>query len=88
MTNKSIPRLSLSPSIMPDRRSQRTSNSSFDPLNINLQPPANETEEQKAVRLEAALEATRVSRTIDAGLAESKKALERKKRAVKILLLG
>ncbi|KAJ7800514.1 G-protein alpha subunit [Mycena olivaceomarginata] len=87
MTNKSIPQLSLSPSIMPDRRSQRTSNSSFDPLNINLQPPANETEEQKAVRLEAALEATRVSRTIDAGLAESKKALERKKRAVKILLL-
>ncbi|KAJ7330354.1 G-protein alpha subunit [Mycena albidolilacea] len=73
---------------MPDRRSQRTSNSSFDPLNINLQPPANETEEQKAARLEAAWEATQVSRTIDAGLAESKKALEKKKRAVKILLLG
>ncbi|KAF7358533.1 G-protein alpha subunit [Mycena venus] len=72
----------------PDRKPQRTSNSSFDPLAINLQPPPNETEEEKAVRLEAAKEATRVSRTIDAGLAESKKLLERKKRAVKILLLG
>ncbi|KAJ7040577.1 G-protein alpha subunit [Mycena alexandri] len=74
---------------MPDRlRSQRTSLGSIDPLNIGLQPPPNETEEEKVARLEAAREATRVSRTIDVGLAESKKALERKKRAVKILLLG
>ncbi|KAJ6510993.1 G-protein alpha subunit [Mycena sanguinolenta] len=73
---------------MPDRRVQRTSNSSFDPLSVPLQPPANETEEEKATRLEAAREATRVSRSIDVGLVESKKALEKKKRAVKILLLG
>ncbi|KAJ6517144.1 G-protein alpha subunit [Mycena vulgaris] len=66
----------------------RTSVSSYDPFNAGLLPPANETEEEKAVRLEAAREAIRVSRTIDVGLAESKKAMERKKRAVKILLLG
>ncbi|KAJ7457476.1 G-protein alpha subunit [Mycena latifolia] len=74
---------------MPDRsRTQRSSQSSFDPLNATLRPPENETEEEKAVRLEAAREAVRVSRTIDAGLAETKKAMDRKKRAVKILLLG
>ncbi|KAJ7229568.1 G-protein alpha subunit [Mycena haematopus] len=73
---------------MPDHTAHRTSNSSFDPLNVSLQPPPNETEEEKAVRLEAAREATRVSRSIDVGLVESKKALDRKKRAVKILLLG
>ncbi|KAF7340693.1 G-protein alpha subunit [Mycena sanguinolenta] len=50
---------------MPDRRVQRTSNSSFDPLSIPLQPPANESEDEKAARLEAAREATRVSRSID-----------------------
>ncbi|KAJ7932958.1 G-protein alpha subunit [Mycena leptocephala] len=51
---------------MPERlRVHRNSGSSFDPLNVNLQPPPNETEEEKA----------------------SKKALERKRRAVKILLL-
>ncbi|KAF7349070.1 G-protein alpha subunit [Mycena venus] len=70
----------------PDRKAQRTSNSYFDPLTI--QPPPNETEEEKAARLEVQKEAIRVSRTIDAGLAESKRALERKKHAVKILLLG
>ncbi|KAJ6535107.1 G-protein alpha subunit [Mycena capillaripes] len=74
---------------MPDlMKANRNSSSSFDPLNAGLQPPPNETEEEKIARLEAALKATRVSRAIDVGLAESKKALERKKRAVKILLLG
>ncbi|KAJ6595494.1 G-protein alpha subunit [Mycena vulgaris] len=67
---------------------QRTSQSSYDPFNAGLQPPANETEAENAARLEAAREAIRVSRIIDAGLAESKQAMERKKRAVKILLLG
>ncbi|KAJ6632254.1 G-protein alpha subunit [Mycena sp. CBHHK59/15] len=76
-------------STMPGRLStSQNSQGSVDPLNAGLQPPADETEQQKAARLEAAREATRVSRTIDAGLAESKKALDKKKRAVKILLLG
>ncbi|KAJ7069115.1 G-protein alpha subunit [Mycena amicta] len=66
----------------------RSSLSSVDPLSIPLQPPANETETEKQTRLDAAREATRVSRAIDAGLVETKKALERKQRAVKILLLG
>jgi guanine nucleotide-binding protein subunit alpha len=69
-------------------KANRASQGSFDPLFAVLQPPPNETEEEKTERLEAAREATKVSRTIDAGLAESKKALDRKKRAVKILLLG
>ncbi|KAJ7753595.1 G-protein alpha subunit [Mycena maculata] len=74
---------------MPDRfKASRSSESSFDPLSVGLQPPPNETEEEKEVRLAAAREAVRVSRTIDVGLVESKKAMERKKRAVKILLLG
>ncbi|KAJ7078987.1 G-protein alpha subunit [Mycena crocata] len=91
MTNNSFRLLyvlDLYPNMQDRLKSHRSSGSSFDPLNATLQPPPNETEEEKAVRLEAAREATRVSRTIDAGLAESKKALERKKRAVKILLLG
>ncbi|KAF7307916.1 G-protein alpha subunit [Mycena kentingensis (nom. inval.)] len=71
---------------MPDR--PRHSGSSFDPLSIPLRPPPNETEEDKLVRLEAAKEATRVSKAIDVGLLEAKKLLDRKKRAVKILLLG
>ncbi|KAJ7440298.1 G-protein alpha subunit [Mycena galericulata] len=74
---------------MPDLlKATRTSESSYDPLNAGLQPPPNESEEDKAARLEASREAVRVSRSIDAGLAEAKKALEKKKRAVKILLLG
>ncbi|KAJ7633789.1 G-alpha-domain-containing protein [Mycena polygramma] len=72
----------------PTSHTSRHSASSFDPLNAGLAPPANENEEERAARLEAAREATRVSRAIDAGLAETKRAMERKKRAVKILLLG
>ncbi|KAJ7605385.1 G-alpha-domain-containing protein [Mycena polygramma] len=72
----------------PTSHTSRHSASSFDPLNAGLAPPANESEEERAARLEAAREATRVSRAIDAGLAETKRAMERKKRAVKILLLG
>ncbi|KAJ6455273.1 G-alpha-domain-containing protein [Mycena vitilis] len=72
----------------PTSHTSRHSASSFDPLNAGLAPPANESEEERAARLEAAREATRVSRAIDAGLAEAKRAMERKKRAVKILLLG
>lgn len=80
--------LDLSPSMQDRLRPHRNSQSSVDPLSVNLQPPPNETEVEKAARLEAAREAVRVSRSIDAGLVESKRAMERKKRAVKILLLG
>ncbi|KAJ7187293.1 G-protein alpha subunit [Mycena filopes] len=69
-------------------RAQTTSTASIDPLSFGLQPPSDESDEDRAARLEAAREAARVSRTIDVSLAEGRKALERKKRAVKILLLG
>ncbi|KAF7309114.1 hypothetical protein MKEN_01113500 [Mycena kentingensis (nom. inval.)] len=71
-----------------DHWAPRASSSSFDPLTVAIRPPQNETEEERQARMDAAREATRVSRAIDAGLAENRRALERKKRAVKILLLG
>ncbi|KAJ7641830.1 G-protein alpha subunit [Roridomyces roridus] len=70
------------------RTSTRSSEASFDVFGAGMRPPANETDEDKARRLEAEREALRVSKTIDAALLEGKKVLERKKRAVKILLLG
>ncbi|KAJ7101446.1 G-protein alpha subunit [Mycena belliarum] len=70
---------------MPTRRG---SQASYDPLAASLAPPADESDEARAARMEAAREAVRVSRGIDAGIADSRRALERKKRAVKILLLG
>ncbi|KAF7358546.1 G-protein alpha subunit [Mycena venus] len=45
---------------MPDRRAHKTNNSYFNPFNISLQPPANETQEEKAARLKAQ-EATSVA---------------------------
>jgi len=51
-------------------------------------PPKDESPEQRAVRLEKAQEATRVSREIDEGIQESKKAYEKRKKAIKVLLLG
>ena len=59
-----------------------------DPFSTLLTPPPGESDAQKAARLDAAREAVRVSKGIDAGLAETRRMLERKKRAVKILLLG
>lgn len=59
-----------------------------DTFSLRLQPPANETVAERSERLTLAREAQKVSRQIDQTIAESKKALERKKRAVKILLLG
>jgi hypothetical protein len=46
--------------------------------------PADETEAERAARLEA----EKVSHQIDVSLSEAKKALERRRKAVKILLLG
>jgi guanine nucleotide-binding protein subunit alpha len=53
-----------------------------------FKPPPNETVEEKRERLARQQEAQRVSREIDEGILESKKALEKKKKAVKVLLLG
>lgn len=60
----------------------------MDPLTRALEPPASETPEQTATRRRAAQAAHEHSRRIDEGLLEDKKAHDRKRRAVKVLLLG
>ena len=50
--------------------------------------PPNETEEEAQVRVKLMQEAVRVSKEIDQSLNEARKAIEKKKKAVKILLLG
>jgi guanine nucleotide-binding protein alpha-1 subunit len=59
-----------------------------DPLSQAMMPPNDETPEERALRLEAMQEATRVSREIDESLLESKRAYEKRKKAIKVLLLG
>jgi len=59
-----------------------------DPLTLALQPPADETPEQRQVREAAEVEAKRVSDEIDEQIKQEKENQERKKRPVKLLLLG
>ncbi|CDO68221.1 hypothetical protein BN946_scf184913.g11 [Trametes cinnabarina] len=59
-----------------------------DPLSRALQPPIDETPEERAARIRQFEEAQRVSKEIDDEIALSRKAYERRKRAIKILLLG
>ncbi|KIP04653.1 hypothetical protein PHLGIDRAFT_109311 [Phlebiopsis gigantea 11061_1 CR5-6] len=59
-----------------------------DPLAKVLLPPPNESPEQRAFREHQQREATRVSVEIDELLQEDRKAYERRKKAVKVLLLG
>ena len=58
-----------------------------DPLAAALQPPPNETPEQRQIRLQAEEDARKRSDRIDKMLKESHKAQQRKQ-VVKILLLG
>jgi guanine nucleotide-binding protein subunit alpha len=59
-----------------------------DPLSQALMPPKDESPEDRALRLEKQQEATRVSKEIDDGIQESKRAYEKRKKAIKVLLLG
>lgn len=59
-----------------------------DPLAQILQPPPDESPEDRARREQQQREATRVSLEIDDRIQEDRKAFERRKKAVKILLLG
>lgn len=59
-----------------------------DPIMAALKPPPDETPEERIQRLQERKEAEIRSRGIDAYLAESKGDFERRKRAIKILLLG
>jgi len=60
---------------------------SDDPFEELLQPPADETPEERDVRLEREAEATRISQAIDASIKAEKHA-RKKKRIVRLLLLG
>ncbi|KAI0350747.1 G-protein alpha subunit [Trametes cingulata] len=59
-----------------------------DPLARALQPPFDESPEERDARLRQQEEALRVSREIDEEIALARKAYERRRRAIKILLLG
>ncbi|KAJ7187292.1 G-protein alpha subunit [Mycena filopes] len=59
-----------------------------DPFAAHLAPPEGETASERALRIAAAQDAEKTSRQIDEVLAQSEKLLNKKKRDVKILLLG
>ena len=59
-----------------------------DPLSKALQPPIDETPEERTARIRELDEAARVSREIDDEIARDRRAYERRKKAIKILLLG
>jgi hypothetical protein len=59
-----------------------------DPLSQALQPPPGESEADRLLRLQILRAAEQISREIDASILESKKEFERRKKAIKILLLG
>ncbi|PVF93835.1 G-alpha-domain-containing protein [Serendipita vermifera] len=61
----------------------------IDPLTRAMQPPKNETPEEKAIRLQAEAEATRISQLIDAQLKADRAQLKKEAdNTHKILLLG
>jgi guanine nucleotide-binding protein subunit alpha len=66
----------------------RGSEDSIDPLSRALEPPANETSEQRAVREAKEAEARLVSDRIDEQIKSEKQASSRSKAQVKVLLLG
>jgi hypothetical protein len=53
-----------------------------------FKPPPNESVEEKRERIARQQEAQRISREIDEGILESKKLFDKKKKAIKVLLLG
>lgn len=59
-----------------------------DPLTLAAMPPPDETPAQRIVREKAELEAKRVSDEIDELIKAEKAATKRRKRPVKVLLLG
>jgi len=59
-----------------------------DPLARAIAPPRNETPEAKQTRESAELEARQVSDRIDEQIRQERTALKKKKKPVKVLLLG
>lgn len=65
-----------------------TASDADDPLSKALQPPPDETPDDRARRIQQQKEAQAISHRIDEDIQESRKAFERRKKAIKILLLG
>lgn len=65
-----------------------TANDADDPLSKALQPPPDESPDERARRIQQQKEAQAISHRIDEDIQESRKAFERRKKAIKILLLG
>lgn len=61
---------------------------SDDPLARALQPPPDESPDQRELREQMQREASRISSEIDDDIQEARKVYERRKKAIKILLLG
>jgi hypothetical protein len=59
-----------------------------DPLAIAIAPPRNEPPEDRETRERAELEARRVSDAIDDQIRQERSAMKKKKKPVKVLLLG
>jgi guanine nucleotide-binding protein subunit alpha len=59
-----------------------------DPLTLAAAPPKDETPAQKVVREKAEMEARKISDEIDEQIKREKQATKRRKRPVKVLLLG
>lgn len=72
---------------MPVPAGHSSQNLSDDPLDEALRPPADETIEQRELRLEREGEAKKISLAIDASIKAERQA-RRRKRIVRLLLLG
>ncbi|KAF9232386.1 guanine nucleotide binding protein, alpha subunit [Melanogaster broomeanus] len=59
-----------------------------DAWSSTFRPPPNESADERKERLARQQEANRISREIDEGIERSKKLFERRKKAIKVLLLG
>lgn len=62
--------------------------SDIDPLTLAIAPPPDETDEQRAQRLQEEEDARRVSEEIDEQIRQERAAMKRQKRPIKVLLLG
>jgi guanine nucleotide-binding protein subunit alpha len=87
-----MPQLSTQPYSKPPISSSSSSITdmadSFDPLSEAIKPPPNESEAQRNTRLAQEAEAQRISKEIDAMIAEENKHQDWRKKALKVLLLG
>jgi hypothetical protein len=59
-----------------------------DPLTLAIAPPKDETPQEKDTREQAEIEARRISDAIDEQIRQERTALKKKKKSVKVLLLG